>query len=139
MNKTTILTFIIFITLAIISLLPSKTFAQDAFNNQLTFRDSQLMLAAHNAIGSGTPPEVETMNVEQIAQQFGVSTEEVYAYRDRFDELMELIRESLVANGEFFEGEAELRNRAYEQLQRNLQNACLGIGLNLRYCLPTTS
>ena len=90
MNKTSIATFIILIALAITSLFPSKTFAQDAFNNQLTIRESQLMLAAHNAIGSGTPPEVETMNVEQIAQQFGVSTEEVYAYRDRFDELMEL-------------------------------------------------
>ena len=92
-------------------------------NNQRTIRESEIMLAAAAGIGQGTPPADEIANVAGIAEQYGISEEQVYAYKAAYDELAVSIEDSLIASGGFYAGQAGIGDRVYEEIEQNLQNS----------------
>ena len=92
MNKTSIATFIILIALAIISLLPSKAFAQETICRWEERADNDVLVcySPEDYYRIVNPPRQRTKQEQQLEQ-------------DAF------------------------------------QNVCLRFGLDMRYCLPTTS
>ena len=68
---------------------------------------------------SGIPGYDE--DVARIAEQFRITPEQVQGYRDQLGELIGAEMDRLEASGQFYQGMAELRDRAYRNIEAGLQ------------------